>query len=51
MEVKNIINLMILDASGSMESIYNQALSGVNETIQTIRMVWMVSLTPLSVWL
>ena len=38
MEVKNIINLMILDASGSMESIYNQALSGVNETIQTIRM-------------
>ena len=37
MEVKNIINLMILDASGSMESIYNQALSGVNETIQTIR--------------
>ena len=38
MEVKNIINLMILDASGSMESIYNQALSGVNETIHTIRM-------------
>ena len=38
MEFKNIINLMILDASGSMESIYNQALSGVNETIQTIRM-------------
>lgn len=38
MEVKRIINLIILDASGSMESIYNQALSGVNETIQTIRM-------------
>ena len=38
MEVKKIINLMILDASGSMESIYNQALSGVNETIQTIRL-------------
>lgn len=38
MEIKNIINLIILDASGSMESIYNQALSGVNETIQTIRM-------------
>ena len=38
MEVKSIINLMILDASGSMESIYYQALSGVNETIQTIRM-------------
>ena len=38
MEIKRIINLMILDASGSMESIYNQALSGVNETIQTIQM-------------
>ena len=38
MEIKRIINLIILDASGSMESIYNQALSGVNETIQTIRM-------------
>ena len=38
MEVKRIINLVILDASGSMESIYSQALSGVNETIQTIRM-------------
>ena len=38
MEIKRVINLMILDASGSMESIYNQALSGVNETIQTIRM-------------
>jgi uncharacterized protein YegL len=38
MEVKNIINLIILDASGSMESIYNQALTGVNETIQTIQM-------------
>ncbi len=38
MEIKRIINLMILDASSSMESIYNQALSGVNETIQTIRM-------------
>ena len=37
MEVKRIINLIILDASGSMESIYNQALSGTNETIQTIR--------------
>ncbi len=37
MEVKRIINLIILDASGSMESIYNQALTGVNETIQTIR--------------
>lgn len=38
MEVKRIINLIILDASGSMESIYFQALSGLNETIQTVRM-------------
>ena len=38
MEIKRIINLVILDASGSMESIYNQALTGTNETIQTIRM-------------
>lgn len=44
MEVKEtksmrVYNLIILDASGSMQSIYNQALNGVNETIQTIRMV------------
>lgn len=32
-----IFNLIILDASGSMGSIYEQALTGVNETIQTIR--------------
>ena len=32
-----IINLIILDESGSMNSIRQQALSGVNETIQTIR--------------
>lgn len=38
MEIKRMINLIILDASGSMESIYNQALTGVNETIQTVRM-------------
>lgn len=30
-------NLIILDASGSMTLIYKQALSGLNETIQTIR--------------
>lgn len=30
-------NLLILDESGSMDSIRAQALSGVNETIQTIR--------------
>jgi len=33
----NIYNLIILDASGSMSSIYQQALTGVNETISTIR--------------
>lgn len=34
---KRIYNLIILDESGSMGSIYNQALSGANETIDTIR--------------
>ena len=33
----NIYNLIILDESGSMSSIYEQALGGANETIQTIR--------------
>lgn len=37
MNTQKIYNLIILDASGSMESIYNQALSGVNETLATIR--------------
>ena len=37
MEKTRIQNLMILDASGSMQTIYKEALSGVNETIQTIR--------------
>jgi uncharacterized protein YegL len=32
-----IFNLIILDESGSMESIHNEAISGCNETIQTIR--------------
>ena len=39
-EEKDIItvhNLLILDESGSMQSIYRQALSGCNETIQTVR--------------
>ena len=36
-EITNIYNLIILDESGSMMSIYEQALSGANETIQTIR--------------
>ena len=30
-------NLIILDESGSMQSIYHPALTGVNETLQTIR--------------
>ena len=35
--MKRIHNLIILDESGSMQSIYRAALSGVNETLQTIR--------------
>lgn len=35
--ITNIYNLIILDESGSMTSIYEQALGGANETIQTIR--------------
>ena len=35
--ITNIYNLIILDESGSMVSIYDQALGGANETIQTIR--------------
>lgn len=38
MEKKRVFNLVILDASGSMSSIYQQALTGVNETIATIRL-------------
>ena len=37
METKKVINLIILDASGSMSTIYNQALGGVNETLGAIR--------------
>ena len=36
-EAVTIHNLLILDESGSMDIIYNQALSGANETIQSIR--------------
>lgn len=36
MEKLSIYNLIILDESGSMECIKKQALSGLNETIQTI---------------
>lgn len=38
MNTQKIYNLVILDASGSMETIYTQALTGVNETLATIRM-------------
>lgn len=38
MNTQKIYNLIILDASGSMETIYTQALTGVNETLATIRM-------------
>lgn len=37
-KTKRVINLIILDASGSMGSIYEQALTGVNETLATIRL-------------
>lgn len=37
-EAVNVYNLIILDESGSMYSIYQPALTGVNETLQTIRM-------------
>lgn len=33
----NIYNIIILDESGSMESIKAQAMNGYNETIQTIK--------------
>lgn len=36
-DIKRVHNLIILDESGSMQSIYRPALSGVNETLQTIR--------------
>lgn len=35
--IKRVHNLIILDESGSMQSIYQPALTGVNETLQTIR--------------
>lgn len=34
---RKVHNLIILDESGSMQSIYHPALTGVNETLQTIR--------------
>ena len=34
---KKIYNLIILDESGSMRSIKPQAISGLNETLQTIK--------------
>lgn len=37
MEKAKIHNVIILDRSGSMESIRRQAVSGVNETVQAIR--------------
>lgn len=34
---RRVHNLLVLDESGSMSSIYQPALTGVNETLQTIR--------------
>ena len=36
---KRVFNLIIVDESGSMSSIQQQAFSGMNETLQTIRIV------------
>lgn len=36
-DIITVHNLLILDESGSMQSIYNQALAGCNETIQSVR--------------
>ena len=36
-DIITVHNMLILDESGSMGSIYQQALSGANETIQSIR--------------
>lgn len=36
-DIITVHNLMILDESGSMGSIYDAALTGANETIQSIR--------------
>ncbi|MCQ2136265.1 MAG: VWA domain-containing protein [Bacteroidales bacterium] len=33
----NVYNLLIIDESGSMSSIYDQALSGINQTLNGIR--------------
>lgn len=35
--IQKVHNLIILDESGSMEAIFKAALTGVNETLQTIR--------------
>lgn len=37
--MKKIHNLILLDESGSMDSIRTSALSAMNETIQTIKMI------------
>ena len=37
MEKINVYNLIVLDESGSMGVIRNSAISGCNETIQSIR--------------
>lgn len=37
MKKKKIYNLIILDASGSMQSIYEEALTGLNKTLEAIR--------------
>ena len=38
-KTKRVFNLIIVDESGSMSIIHRQAFSGMNETLQTIRMM------------
>ena len=35
----NVYNLLIIDESGSMSRIYDQALSGINETLNVTQRV------------
>ena len=37
--MKKIFNLIIVDESGSMSVIQKQALSGLNETLHTVRLL------------
>lgn len=34
---KRVVNLIVMDESGSMSLIYDQALMGLNETLDTVK--------------